>query len=127
MILMSAILLFLLHQLHLICISLYHLHTGVPTREFLHLIVSNILRKTSLFCGPTTARIPAYNMSELAKQTYKHVGSILAISIICGGSAPGFFTEPVADYVAYGFNMVWAMVADIPDPFVKEKVSKVCI
>ena len=110
--------------LPLIC-TYIHIYTGGPTREFLHLPVSEISRNNSLFCGPTSSRVSNHNMLELSRKIYQYVGAILVFSIVYGGPAPGFFAESVTDYVAFGFDKVKALIADILDPMVKGKVEKV--
>ena len=57
--------------------------------------------------------------------TMHYTGIILAHSLLCGGPAPAFFAEPVADYIAYGYEKVTTRICDIPEAFVKEKMSKV--
>ena len=64
---------------------------GGPLREFLQLLMSEIARNNTLFCGDETARVPNHNMVELSKKTYEYVGSMLAVSIVHGGPAPYFF------------------------------------
>lgn len=103
------------------------MHVGGPTREFLHLLVGEISRNNSLFCGSPSSRVPLHNMTELSRKTYKFVGAILAFSIVCGGPAPGYFAEAVADYLVYGFDGVKALIGDIPDPLIRDKIAKVNI
>ena len=98
---------------------------GGPLREFLHLLMSEIAKNNTLFCGDETARVPNHNMVELAKKTYEYVGSMLAVSIVHGGPAPHFFAHGVADYIMYGIDHVNARVEDIPDVIVKAKLTKV--
>ena len=100
---------------------------GGPLCEFFHLMLSEIARNNTLFCGKAIARIPKHNMVELSKQTYKYIGSILAASIIHGGPAPRFFSDAVANYIVYGIERAKVSVEDVPCPLMKEKLQKVCI
>ncbi len=61
-----------------------------------------------LLCGDPTSRTLTHNMNELRKKTYKHVGTMMALSIIHGGPAPAFFSIAVADYIVYGTEKVKA-------------------
>ena len=101
---------------------------GGPLREFLQLLMSEIARNNTLFCGDETARVPNHNMVELSKKTYEYVrvGFMLAVFIVHGGPAPHFFAHGVADYIIYGIEHVNARVEDVPDVVVKEKLMKVC-
>ena len=75
---------------------------GGPLREFLHLLVGEIAQNNSLFAGKEDCRVPVPNMLELAKGTYKYVGSMLAVSLLYGGPAPSFFAPSTAQYIIRG-------------------------
>ena len=87
--------------------------------------MGEISRNNSLFTGDLKFRVPAHNMLELSKKTYRHVGSILALSIVYGGPAPHFLAESVADYIIHGLEKTQCTIHDIPDHIIKEKMAKV--
>ena len=98
---------------------------GGPLREFFRLVLGELSRNNSLFCGVKTARAPLHNVIALSKKTFKYVGCMLAASLINGGPAPGFFADFVADYIVYGIDKVKVNVQDVIDPGMKEKLIKV--
>lgn len=65
-------------------------------------------------------------MLELARDTYKYVGMMVAASIVHGDPAPCFFAESVVDYIMYGIECVKGNLDDIEDFSVREKLEKVC-
>ena len=67
-------------------------------REYMHLLISAIARKNSLFCGKEHSRVPMHSVMELERQTFVHVGNIIALSLLYGGPAPSFLSPAVADY-----------------------------
>ena len=50
--------------------------TGGPLREFLHLIVKEIVNNNTLFSGPMSARVPVHNMQAVEKRTFKYIGVV---------------------------------------------------
>ena len=90
---------------------------GAPLREFLHLLMGSIATNNALFSGSEECRMLAANLAELGKNTYKHVGEMIAVSLIHGGPAPAFFVPAVADYILHGIK--------VPDLEVRDKLKKV--
>lgn len=58
--------------------------------------------------------------------TYKHVGQMIAVSLIYGGPPPGFFAPSVANYIIHGITKVKAAVSEIPSYEISKKLLKVC-
>ncbi len=98
---------------------------GGPLREFLHLLMSSIATNNYLFGGREECRVPAANLAELGKNTYKYVGEMIAVSLVHGGPAPAFFAPSVADYIVYGMNKVNATVGEVPSQEVVDTLKKV--
>ncbi len=94
-------------------------------REYLHLLMASIAKNNSLFQGEDTKRIPAHNVSEHEKNTFYHVGSIFALSLLHGGPSPSFLAPSVADYIVYGIKGVKVRVEDIPVKSVRDKIKMV--
>ena len=63
------------------------------------------------------------SVMELERQTFVHIGKIIALSLLYGGPAPSFFSPAVADYIVYGILKVKASVNDVPE--VRKKLSNV--
>ena len=78
---------------------------GGPLHEFLHLLMREIATNNSLFSGEETCRVPLPNMSALERQVYRHVGEMMAVSLVHGGPAPTFFAPSVVDYIVHGINL----------------------
>ena len=98
---------------------------GGPLREFLYLLMGEIAANNSLFCGEENCRIPAPNMSALEKHTYKHVGEMIAVSLVHGGPSPTFFAPSVVDYIVYGLKRVKPTIDEVPNPIIRSKIYKV--
>ena len=98
---------------------------GGPLREFLHLVVAEIHRNNTLLCGEQVSRTLRHNIRELERNTYYHIGALLATSIIHGGPAPSFFCNAVVDYIVFGLSAVKATIDDVPDAPVKKHLEKV--
>ena len=98
---------------------------GGPLREFLYLLMGEIAANNSLFCGEENYRVPLPNMGALEKHTYKHVGEMIAVSLIHGGPAPTFFAPSMVDYIVHGIRKVKACIDEVPNPRIKNKLHKV--
>ena len=98
---------------------------GGPLREFFHLLLESMSRDNNLFCGDYGYRTPRINIVELGRNTYYHVGTMIAMSLVHGGPRPCFFTPAVADYIIYGLNKVKATPSDVPDDAIQQKLFQV--
>ena len=98
---------------------------GGPLREFFNLLILDISKNNSVFCGPRDSRCIMHNMIELDKKTYYYIGMSIALSLIYGGPAPHFFSPTIAKYIAFGSSASSASFLDIPDTSIKEKLIKV--
>ena len=98
---------------------------GGPLREFFHLLISTVSQDNNLFSGPDGNRAPKINMVELEKNTFYHVGTMIAMSLVHGGPGPHFFTPAVADYIIYGMSKVKATPSDVPDKEIQQKLIQV--
>ncbi len=61
---------------------------GGPLREFFHLLLESMSRNNNLFCGDYGYRTPRINIVELGRNTYYHVGTMIAMSLVHGGPGP---------------------------------------
>jgi hypothetical protein len=61
---------------------------GGPFREYLHMLISQILSNNLLFQGEGYSLVPSANDTEHFKNTYKYLGQI---SLLYGGPCPHFF------------------------------------
>ncbi len=93
------------------------LFSGGPLREFLYIYI---------FCGPQDCRVPSHNIPEVLKNTFYHVGQMIAVSLVHGGPSPSFFSDTVADYIANGMTGLKPSVSSVPDPEMQSKIAKVC-
>ena len=100
---------------------------GGPLREYFRLLLGEIAKKNSMFCGDEECRVPVHNMDMWKKKSYYSIGAMLAASLVHGGPAPKFFAKAVADYFVYGMSGVRATPEDIPNFDIQLKILKVCI
>ena len=102
---------------------------GGPLREFFRLLLGEIFRNGSLFCGPDTARVPLHNAAALTKGTFKYIGCMMGASLLNGGPAPSFFANIVADYILFGIERVKVKLEDVVtvNPNMHGKLEKVKI
>ncbi len=98
---------------------------GGPLREFLHLLMGSIATNNALFSGREECRVPASNLPELDKNTYVHVGEMIAVCLVHGGPAPAFFAPSVADYILHGMQKVRGMVSEVPSLEMGDKLQEV--
>lgn len=87
--------------------------------------MNEIASNNSIFCGEAGFRYLRHNVIELKRKTYFYVGKVLSMSLIHGGPAPSFFSEPVADYILYGLEKVAVNISDVYDYSMKQKLQKV--
>ena len=99
--------------------------TGGPLREFLHLLLKEIAGNNTLFEGEQ-GRSPSPNLVEVDKNTFVHVGKIVALSLVHGGPAPSFFTKAAVDYLLHGLSGVVATPKDVTDAVALKAITKVC-
>ena len=100
---------------------------GGPLREFLYQLIVAVSHSDMLFCGAFNSHVPRHNVVELEKNTYFHIGAIIALSLVHGGPGPQFFSPAVADYIVYGVQHVKASIMDVPEQEIRDKIQKVCI
>eukprot|EP00794_Sanderia_malayensis_P020750 gene20750-22778_t len=88
---------------------------GGPTREFFNLLL-NELQKGSLFEGKciSSQNITCYTTS-LNNGYYRSAGKIMAMSIVHGGPAPGFFSPVLFNALAYGPENISVGLDDVAD------------
>lgn len=99
--------------------------TGGPRREFLQLLLVELLSKSSLFEGYPASVIPTHTVLALSTDAYSIAGKMIATSIIHGGPAPHCFAAAVADILV--FNEVKGAVdlSEIHDADIQEKMTRV--
>ena len=100
---------------------------GGPMREYMRLLIADIMSNNTLFCDDINARYLQHNIIELKKRTFYYVGRMLSMSIVHGGPPPAFFAEPVSNYIVYGLEKVKVGIEDIVDETVRQKLYKVYI
>ena len=100
---------------------------GGPLWEFFRLLLGEISRNGSLFCGSDTTRVPLHNVAALTKQTFKYIGCMAGASLLNGGPAPNFFANIVADYILLRIERVKVKLEDVVtiNPNMHGKLEKV--
>ena len=72
--------------------------------------------------GTEYSRVPAHNMVELSRKTFKYLGQMIATSVVHGGPGPQCLFQAVVDYICFGMDKVHG---NTPDPTGKDKIEKV--
>ena len=96
---------------------------GGPLREFFRLLMLEIGKDTSLFCGPEGRRTPTHNLLALQRNEYFFVGKCIALSISYGGPGPHFLCETIARYMCN--EPVTTPQLAVPNYEVRERIEKV--
>ena len=86
--------------------------------------MGEIATNYSLFSGQEHCHVPLPNVVGLQKLTFKHVGEVMAVSIIHGGPAPNFLAPSIVDYLLNGMGRVRATVDKVPCPIIRTKLYK---
>lgn len=97
---------------------------GGLLREYFQILWDTLKDNNDLFTGPTNMRVLAHNIRALQDNHYRIIGNCIALSLMYGGSAPRFFSQGVVAYLL-GDNIDKAVINEIPDVEIKEKVGKV--
>ena len=92
--------------------------------EFLHILMGAIATNNSLFNCVKDCRVPAPNMAAFQRNTYKHIGQMMAVSLIHGGPVPTFLAPSVVDYFVRGVKYVKASPEEVPIPTIKQKLME---
>lgn len=87
--------------------------------------MGEIASNNIIFCGEKY-RVPAPNMIALEKQTYRHVGQMMAVSLIHGGPAPTFLAPSVISYIIKGIQGAEPDIQEVPNTHVRKKLEEVC-
>ena len=75
---------------------------GGPKREFFFQIMEAMGNQHMLLGGPKGSCTPKHNVMALQSKQFYLIGKIIALSVLNGGPAPKFFSQPILDYLFYG-------------------------
>ena len=98
---------------------------GGPLREFFRLLISSIVSNGSLFEGEDDSKVPRHNMVSFEDGTFKHIGQMMAMSLIHGGPGPQCLSGAVVDYLTNGNILEESMLVceTYPDVTVKGRLA----
>ncbi|XP_072037563.1 G2/M phase-specific E3 ubiquitin-protein ligase-like [Amphiura filiformis] len=97
---------------------------GGPTKEFFRLVRHASLR-LSIFQGPPNSLELAPDQTALEQHTYKHVGELMALSLVHGGPGPRAFSEEMYARLANSKPQPNFTVEDMQDPDFAAKLSAI--
>ena len=101
--------------------------TGGPRREFLQLLLVDLLTKSGLFEGYPSSATPMHNVLALSTDQYALAGKMIATSIVQGGPAPHCFAAAVADILVFNEVASEADLSEIHDVEIQGKMKRVRI
>ncbi|XP_028725500.1 G2/M phase-specific E3 ubiquitin-protein ligase isoform X1 [Peromyscus leucopus] len=97
-------------------------HPG-SKQEFLSHLMQH-LETSPLFEGPLSKNL-TLNSQALKENLYYEAGKMLAISLVHGGPAPGFFSETLFNCLAYGPENTLPILDDVSDFDVAQIIIKI--
>ncbi|XP_051001705.1 G2/M phase-specific E3 ubiquitin-protein ligase isoform X1 [Acomys russatus] len=92
-------------------------------QEFLSHLMHH-LENSSVFEG-SLAKNLSLNYQALKENHYYEAGRMIAISLVHGGPAPGFFSETLFNCLAYGPENTQPILDDVSDPDVAKIIMKI--
>lgn len=96
---------------------------GGLRREFSSLFFRGLL-ESGMLVGSPTAKCFSHDGSLLASKSYKHLGQLVAMTLLQGGFGVPCFCVPVVDYILTG-RAITATADDVPDELMRESLNKV--
>lgn len=100
---------------------------GGPLREYLTLLIREVMSNNSLFNGPDDSRGIVHSMKSIESRVFLHIGQMIAVSIMHGGPGPGCFSHAIVDYLTYGLGKVRPTVDDVGDVEIQNHMKSVCM
>ena len=100
---------------------------GGPLREYLTLLMRDIVSNNSLFNGADDCRGPVHSMRSIESKVFCYIGQMIAVSILHGGPGPGCLSHAVVDYLTFGLSKINATIDDVPDANVQEHMKRVSL
>ncbi|XP_052594443.1 G2/M phase-specific E3 ubiquitin-protein ligase isoform X2 [Peromyscus californicus insignis] len=97
-------------------------HPG-SKQEFLSHLMQH-LETSPLFEGPLSKNL-TLNSQALQENLYYEAGKMLAVSLVHGGPAPGFFSETLFNCLAYGPENTLPILDDVSDFDVAQIIIKI--
>ena len=98
---------------------------GGLLKEYLTLLLKEIMMNNSLFTGPPECRGVLHSMKSLQMRSFYYVGQMIAVSILNGGPGPGCLTHAIVDYLTYGLKKVNATIEDVPNVVIQKYMKSV--
>ncbi|XP_069586352.1 G2/M phase-specific E3 ubiquitin-protein ligase [Ranitomeya imitator] len=91
--------------------------------SYFHLLLDAI-QNSNLFEGPEHKNL-SLNINALADDLYYQAGRMVAIALVHGGPAPGFFSPTLFYCLIYDPHHVQPLLEDVADPSVLQAISKI--
>jgi hypothetical protein len=96
---------------------------GGLRREFSSLFFRGLL-ESCMLVGSPTAKSFSHDGSLLASKSFKHLGQLVAMTVLQGGFGVPCFCVPVVDYILTG-RAITATAEDVPDDHIRNALNQV--
>ena len=100
---------------------------GGLLKEYLTLLMKDMMMNNSLFTGEPECRGILHSMKSLQSRLFFYVGQMIAASILNGGPGPGCMSHAIVDYLTYGLKRVNATIDDVPNCVIQGHMKLVCL
>ncbi|XP_071602300.1 G2/M phase-specific E3 ubiquitin-protein ligase isoform X2 [Heliangelus exortis] len=98
-------------------------HTSVSTKRFFKLLMLH-LQNSSLFEG-SSAKNLSLDFQAVKENLYFEAGKMIAVSLVHGGPAPGFFSKTLFNCLVYGPENVKPDLEDVADVDVAQTIKTI--
>ncbi|XP_069494602.1 G2/M phase-specific E3 ubiquitin-protein ligase [Ambystoma mexicanum] len=93
------------------------------SREFFHLL-TECLQNSPMFGGPSFKNL-SYDLQALQQNLYYEAGRMIAVSLVHGGPAPGFFSKTLFHCLVHGPGNVEPSIEDVADEDMLRLIMKI--
>uniref|UniRef100_A0A8D0CC70 G2/M-phase specific E3 ubiquitin protein ligase n=2 Tax=Salvator merianae TaxID=96440 RepID=A0A8D0CC70_SALMN len=91
--------------------------------DFFQLLMLH-LQNSSLFEGNSSKNL-SFDSQALKENLYYEAGKMIAVSLVHGGPAPGFFSKTLFNWLVYGTEFVKPTIEDVADTELLQSIEKI--
>ena len=108
--------------------SLYTVDDGGPSREFMHLLLKDVMQPKNGIFQPSDypdSLTLTHNTHKLENREYYWAGRVLAFLLVAGGPSVAVLTPGLYDCIILGFEDTIPTLRDIPSFHIRRFITKV--